>query len=331
MRRKGRNRTRRAPAISRIASGDRRPRATDTGGGERESNQLPEHLGSRKERRRPASQPFPPEPGGAPREGAAAWAWTDPEAATETRRALAECVVSRALAVSLSPPARESLAWLSCSEAQRALLGAAALLDGGRPGPVQEAALALVSLLPPSLEGMERAHRRIFGLTPRGRVCPYGTEYGREEIFQQAHQMADIAGFYLAFGLRPSPEEHERPDHVACELEFLGFLCMKEVHAADEGDREMFEVTRLARKRFLREHVGAFGRAFASSLVKEDPEGFFGAAGRLCEAFLEAFCAATGVPVGPAFLTLRPEMPEDIPMACGSGSDLIGIGSPRPR
>lgn len=249
----------------------------------------------------------------------------------EPALALSACALSRLLALALSPPSAGTLPAIFSTDPPRGFLHAAATLDGGPPGSVHEAALDLARFRSLTLEDLRRLHQEIFGHTPKGRVCPCETEYGTEEIFQQANQMADIAGFYLAFGLEPSADQHERPDHIATELEFLGFLLMKEVHAAESGDAEMLDVTREARKRFLREHLGAFGRAFASALVKADPEGFFGAAGRLCSAFLESICLASGVPIGPAWLPLRPATTEGVPMACGPGPELLEIGRPGPR
>ncbi len=60
---------------------------------------------------------------------------------------------------------------------------------------------------------------------------PYETEYTTPDALYKAHQLADIAGFYRAFGLEMSTENRERPDHLAAELEFMHFLALKEAQA----------------------------------------------------------------------------------------------------
>lgn len=245
------------------------------------------------------------------------------------RLALARGVIARLLGIALAPPGDATLEELFSQRARRVLARAALIMDGGEAGPVGAAAKELASLPAPSLQELRRVHLRIFGHTPRGKVCPYETEYGREEIFQQAHELADIAGFYRAFGLKPAPEDGERPDHIACELEFLAFLSLKEAYAIEKADEEMLEITKAAAKKFLRDHAGAFGRAFAAALEREDPGGPYGASARLCAAFLTTWCAQAGVPAGPEYLSLRPEMPDAVPMACGAEPDLIQIQHPR--
>jgi TorA maturation chaperone TorD len=182
------------------------------------------------------------------------------------------------------------------------------------------------------------AHARIFGHS-RGLVCPFETEYGADGVFRQPHELADIAGYYLAFGLRPSEGTDERVDHAACECEFMDFLARKEAFVLGSwcaGSEEPESLERLgtiagAARGFLREHLGRFGRAFASLLMKEDPDGFHGALGAVLFRFLGQECQRFGLPAGPATLELRPPVADDTPMACGRpDTELIQIQR-RPR
>jgi hypothetical protein len=82
----------------------------------------------------------------------------------------------------------------------------------------------------------------------------------------------------------------------------------------------MFELTRHALERFLREHIGFFGIALGAKLEEEDPDGFYGSAGRLLAGFLSSVCGELGVPAGPRTLPLNVIVDDGVPMACGSGA-----------
>ena len=243
----------------------------------------------------------------------------------EIDRELASAVVARFLARVLAPPGAphpQRLARESPEEGLKALESAALLLDGSSGGPLARCVEALVTGSPPE----SGASERLFGHTLRGAVCPYESEYGRRALIQQAHELADLAGFYGAFGLKAAGHHRERPDHVACELEFLEFLSRKVAYALEIDDGEMLAITRLAIGKFLSEHLGRFGRAFAVSLQVADPDGYYGSVGSLCEHYLASECERFAVPLGPAMLELRSAREEEVPMACGSGDELVQLG-----
>ncbi|MBI4455293.1 MAG: molecular chaperone TorD family protein [Acidobacteria bacterium] len=179
-----------------------------------------------------------------------------------------------------------------------------------------------------SLDRLLSAHGRLFGHTARGVVCPYEAEYGHEGLFQQPRQLAKIEGFYQAFGLTTRKTEHERSDHVSCELEFLDFLSRKEAFALAAGDAAMLEETRKAIRLFLKDHVGRFGMAFARLLQKQD-EGFFGKLGELLYGFVTFECRRLGIEAGPPLLQLRPAEEDGVPMACGAQSELVQLQTPQ--
>ncbi len=241
----------------------------------------------------------------------------------EIDRALARAVLASFLAEVLAPSETGRRA-VSLSADPEPLEAAAAVLDPVREGRLQRAVRAVTGAPPPA----EDAAERLFGHTLRGAVCPYESEYGNRALIQQAHELADLAGFYEAFGLRVASARPERPDHVACELEFFGFLSRKEAWALEASDSEMLEITRLAAGKFLREHLGRFGRAFAVSLRTADAGGYYERVGELCEIFLAGECEHCGVPLGPSMMELRPAVQDEVPMACGSGEDLVQIGAP---
>jgi len=224
--------------------------------------------------------------------------------------ALARSVLYETLALGLQPPTRETLQRIESEEARRTLALAAETVDPER-------------------------HSQLFGHTARGVVCPFETEYGTEALFRQPQELADIAGYYAAFGLKPRAEDGERVDHVSCECEFFGFLGRKEAFAlrdepdASEARLEMLETTRKAARSFLKDHLGRFGTAFGLKLSEEDGGGFFGLLGVLLVTLLKLESERLHVILGAATLDLRSTAEEEVPMGCGSGEQLVQLQTRR--
>jgi TorA maturation chaperone TorD len=243
--------------------------------------------------------------------------------------ALARTVVYRFLSVGFQPPTGEGLRQVA-GGGFAAVIAALRHLDRQAGGPLAAVAARLATLPPPTVEGVSESFVRLFGHTARGLVCACETEYGADNTFHQPQQLADLAGYYLAFGLRPVTASDVRVDHIACECEFMDFLNRKEALLVADDDRgpaeqETLEVTTRAARDFLRDHLARFGRAFATRLASEDPDGYFGALGHVLLAFLNAECERLRIDPRPAELVLRPEMADDAPMACGSADELIQI------
>ena len=107
--------------------------------------------------------------------------------------------------------------------------------------------------------------------------CPaYETGYLGKDVFRQTNVMADVGGFYRAFGVRVGRGEHERIDHVTTELEFMRFLTHKEARARVHHGRAQVDICRRAQRRFWREHLGPWLPTFALLLAKSAQRGFYG-------------------------------------------------------
>lgn len=102
----------------------------------------------------------------------------------------------------------------------------------------------------------------------RGVVPPYETSYesARSAPGGKTLALADIAGFYRAFGFQA---QGERPDHLAPELEFVSLLCIKEAYARLVGEREGAEVCAEARSKFIREHLAPWLPSFRERVREE--------------------------------------------------------------
>lgn len=170
-----------------------------------------------------------------------------------------------------------------------------------------------------ALAELQACHDRLFGHAVRG-ACPlYELEYGRGEIIQQASELADIAGFYSAFGLELTRDGHERADHVSVQCEFMSALASREAYAErNDPEAEACLIIRDAQQTFLVDHLGRWLPAFGHRVVEADPDGFYGAVVVFADAFLQSECRRFGVACGSEHLALRPvSAAGDATFTCG--------------
>ncbi|MCG3130756.1 MAG: Chaperone protein TorD [Phycisphaerae bacterium] len=161
-----------------------------------------------------------------------------------------------------------------------------------------------------ALSALQEDYARLFGHAVRGSCPPYELEYGRRDILQQSPQLADIGGFYAAFGLSLEDSARERLDHVSVECDFLARLCCLEAEAAVADDAERARVAADAHRAFLADHLGKWAPAFARQVSDADPDGFFGGAAKLLAAGIELDAARRELSLGPTYLPLCHEDPE---------------------
>lgn len=175
-------------------------------------------------------------------------------------------------------------------------------------------------------------HRAIFGHVVAHGCPPYETEYGRRHVFGQSQELGDIRGFYEAFGVRPR-SGGERPDHLACELEFLALLALKEATALAIGDRGACDITRSAVRSFLGGHAGRWLPALAGRIAQRAPGSGYAAVAAVAAAMVAAHATSTGArPEALEADDLLPitEVPDGFAFECGvdaEGGDLAPPGS----
>ena len=78
--------------------------------------------------------------------------------------------------------------------------------------------------------------------------------------------LADIAGFYNAFGFKLSEDASEKVDHLTAELEFMAMLLVKLVQAPDK--EETARTTHDALGSFSFDHLGEWLPTFCEKLTK---------------------------------------------------------------
>lgn len=109
-----------------------------------------------------------------------------------------------------------------------------------------------------NVEALQVEFSRLF-LGPFGVLAPpYGSVYldgGRSLMGQST---ADVVDRYKREGLDVAEDFHDAPDHVAAELEFVYFLHLKALQAAEDGRGDAASRYRDKRRQFLMEHLGAW-------------------------------------------------------------------------
>lgn len=149
-------------------------------------------------------------------------------------------------------------------------------------------------------EELTAAYDLAFGLVAARECPPYETEYcPNSEPFFRTQQMADVAGFYAAFGLTGSTIRRERPDMLTRELEFMAhLLLLKRLAEAGNipdpsGDRA--DVAADAAGKFFRDHLSWWVPSFARGLAHRAGSGPYAALARVLAAFLPAERGRLGV------------------------------------
>ena len=103
----------------------------------------------------------------------------------------------------------------------------------------------------------------------------YTTEYTAPGQFQKIYCLADIMGFYRAFGLTI---DRERPDSLSVELEFMHYLIFKANYATRNRVTDHREKNRLcseAQGKFFAEHLYPGALAIAEKIATQAGGDFY--------------------------------------------------------
>lgn len=233
-------------------------------------------------------------------------------AAVAPQETLASAGVARLLSLGFLPPSRE------VAEAMREL--AAGLADELPDSALREHVVALGAACPPDADLDEQAgeHHRLFSGTV---ACPpYESSYAADP-FQQARQMADVAGFYRAFGAEPSGPAADRPDQVGCELEFFAYLVLTRVEAERDGRSDEAAVCIDAEDSFLRDHLGRWLGPFCRELEKTTVDDTYRALARLGQRFAVEELGRRGLTADPVLAKRIRTVVENDSFECGAGSE----------
>lgn len=171
------------------------------------------------------------------------------------------------------------------------------------------------------------AHAALFTLSTSPDCPMFETAFLSTEAAQQTERMADIAGFYRAFGVDPASPGF-RPDDLSVELEFMGYMCRKQAHAAEHMGAPRVKQVMRAQRLFLKDHLGRWGIGLGRRIaLRSFNQPFYLVAGEALEDWLRADCEAIGV--GPIEMVETPLMewvaPDSDEAYDDGSSPLIGV------
>ena len=145
------------------------------------------------------------------------------------------------------------------------------------------------------INDMESEYLRIFDIG--GKISPYETEYLTEKISRKPFELADIAGFYNAFGfgINEDNDNKESVDHISVELEFMAILAWKEEYARENQQEENLRIVQDARMKFLKEHLARWGFFFRRRIREFECDDFYKGLGEILESLLNLECEKHGL------------------------------------
>ncbi len=149
----------------------------------------------------------------------------------------------------------------------------------------------------PRIDEIKSEYLSIFDVGRK--ISPYETEYMSEKVSRKPFELADIAGFYAAFGLSVNAEmrHKEALDHISIELEFMAILEWKEQYALEKGQEENADIVKDAKSKFLKEHLANWAFFFCHQIYGLGNDGFFIRLARLLERVLITECRRYSIDV----------------------------------
>lgn len=158
----------------------------------------------------------------------------------------------------------------------------------------------VLARLPYCHEALNAEYENTFGLVIASTCPPYETEYIDSKFeFQRSSTLADINGFYRAFGLTVAKDYSERSDHIALELEFMACLLRLERQTVEDSSflrNQRAAVCHEAQCRFVKEHLAWWVPAFVRLLNIHNSGSFYAAVGNFLAALIPAERGLLGLP-----------------------------------
>lgn len=167
----------------------------------------------------------------------------------------------------------------TCFQLESTLCGT----DAGLSKPFQQ---IMAKLSANNLKKIQSEFVDVFGHTLSKQIAPYALEHLKNtDVFFRTQKLADLNGFYKAFGMEV--ESIERADHISTQTEFLSYLLLKERLAERNGLIEEMGVCRDAFDQFQKDHFMDWAGMFAGNLAKHVDSEFYPLAGRFFSISLE--------------------------------------------
>ena len=236
-------------------------------------------------------------------------------ATSDNLRRLAEADVLLLLAEWLHRPPTGTSATDPITENDLSLLATAC---GFERGSTTETSLQRTAQARRTIDSVhwEAERNRLFEGTA---VCPPNeTAYVRRD---KGAILADLAGFYRAFGFDQDHEVGEKHDHVVSQLQFAAMLLVMLARAHSEDQVENEEITREALQAFAFDHLGVWIGLFCERLIETAEHPSFFELGVALLGAWHAVCADNNL--------AAPEPAEVEPITGAVGSPYECDGCPR--
>lgn len=131
---------------------------------------------------------------------------------------------------------------------------------------------------------VEHEYHALLGGSGRCRDCE--SDYQANALGGKGPLIADVAAFYRAFRFS-ADGLCLAPDHIAVELDFLGYLAMKSAYARHAGLSDEREICESAADSFLRDHLAQWTPQFFAQLDSTAGDLFHGRAARFAARALQ--------------------------------------------
>lgn len=112
-----------------------------------------------------------------------------------------------------------------------------------------------------------------FASKPRRLVYLFESVYNEGKLYDES--TFSIARLYYEAGLKVEEDFRLPPDHIAVELEFMSFLCFKEMEGIRAGDSRIRDYAAELQNRTLDEHLRRFALTVAGNLGKHAKTSFY--------------------------------------------------------
>ena len=167
----------------------------------------------------------------------------------------------------------------TCFQLESTLCGT----DAGLSKPFQQ---IMAKLSANNLKKIQSEFVDVFGHTLSKQIAPYALEHLKNtDVFFRTQKLADLNGFYKAFGMEV--ESIERADHISTQTEFLSFLLLKERLAERDGLIEEMGVCQDAFDQFQKDHFLDWAKMFAENLSTQVDGKFYPKAGKFLCSLIE--------------------------------------------
>jgi|TARA_B100000035_G_C20974950_1_gene542747 TorA maturation chaperone TorD len=179
-----------------------------------------------------------------------------------------------------SDPESEKFSMMKNPEFQKMVLNSCLQFDENNESELSGTFQKVISMVNElNRETIQNENVSIFGHTLSKQTAPYALEHLKStDVFFRTQKLADLNGFYQAFGMEV--ECVERADHIATQTEFLSYLILKELVAIKKNLEEEIEICQKAFIDFHQEHFFDWAKMFSENLIEKVEGEFYPAAGK---------------------------------------------------